>query len=233
MKLPKLIFLAGLLAAPMAARGSFIAPNLPAGSQYELAFVTRDIRDATTPYIADYNTFVTSEAAQDANLPQGISWHAIASAAGDIHGVGIADANANAPFTSSIPVYNTHGQLVANATAPLYGATGVLINPIDYDQFGNVFSTGVWTGSNIDGTADAPLGGESLYGSPDTGASGNINSSWIHGGSDGQGDPREFYALSSPITVTAPEPSTIALLTTGFLAGILAFREKRARTISP
>jgi len=84
---------------------------------------------------------------------------------GDINtGLGMADANVNAPFTSTIPVYNTAGQLVANASTPLYGTTGPLINPIDYDQYGNALAAPVWTGSNTDGTTDKPLGGQSFYG---------------------------------------------------------------------
>ena len=210
-----------VLASVLLALGAFptladvIPPNLPAGSEYELAFVTRNARNATSVYIADYNSFVTQEAAQNSGLPQGVTWHAIASTAGDLNtGLGQADANQNAPFTPSIPVYNTAGQLVANATAPLYG--GALIDPIDYDQFGNFFMTGVWTGSNTDGTTDFPLGGQSSYGWPDTGYSTNTNSQWIHNGRDSQGGGAEFYALSSPITVV-PEPGTLALLAAGAL----------------
>jgi hypothetical protein len=138
-KLHTLIFGCPLLAlaVPLLAYADFVLPNLPTGSKYELAFVTRD---ATSPYIADYNSFVAQEAGQNTNLPKGITWDAIASTVGDINtGLGMADADANAPFTSTIPVYNTAGQLVANATTPLYNATGTLINPIEYDQFGNAF----------------------------------------------------------------------------------------------
>lgn len=159
MKLHRLVVAFFLLAfaIPLLAYAGFIPPNLPAGSEYELAFVTRDTRNATSWNIADYNSFVTTEAAQNSNLPSGVTWHAIASTIGNIdNGLGQADANQNAPFTPSIPVYNTVGQLVADAATPLYSAAGILINPIDCDQFGNAFATGVWTGSNIDGTADRP-----------------------------------------------------------------------------
>ena len=215
------------LALPLLADGDVIFPNLPAGAEYELAFVTRDGRNATSPYIADYNSFVTQEAAQNAGLPQGITWNAIASAAGDIHGIGMADADQNATFNPAIPVYNTAGQLVANAATPLYGSTGTLINPIDYDQFGNILATGVWTGSNTDGTSDAPLGGQSSYGWPNTGYSTNTNSIWIHGTFDSQGGGHEFYALSSPITVV-PEPTTLVLLAAGVVAAA-AYARRRSK----
>ena len=107
-KLQNLIFVAGLfaLAVPLSAYADFIAPNLPAGSKYEIAFVTSGGTTATDPYEADYDAFVTQQAAQNPNLPQA-TWHAIASTYenGDVQ-----QARQNAPFTSSIPVYNTQGQ---------------------------------------------------------------------------------------------------------------------------
>jgi len=221
--------------APLPTLGNIILPNLPAGSEYELVFVTRGARDATTPYIADYNSFVIAQALQNPNLPQGITWNAIASAAGDIHGFGMMDACQNAPFSASIPVYNTAGQLVANAPTPLYNANGTLINAIGYDQFGNAWISVVWTGSNVDGTSDRPLGGQSEYGMPQRGESaykgrdnpGNLDDTWLSGGFDSQIFACPLYALSSPITVTAPEPGTLTLLTAGTIAlGACALRRR-------
>ena len=112
--------------------------GLSAGQQYQLVFVTADGRDATSSNIADYNTFVTNEAALNALLPAA-TWHDVGSTAS-------VDANVNAP-SGGLPVYNTAGQLVATAGTGLYTAT--LVNPILYDQFGNAepANTAVWTGS--------------------------------------------------------------------------------------
>src|SRR5208283_5438080 len=105
------------LAAPLSAFGGFIPPNLPAGSKYEIAFVTTGGTTATDPYEADYSAFVTAQAQENPNLPQGVTWHAIAST---FENFNPQTTGQNAPFTSSIPVYNTAGQLVANASTPLY-----------------------------------------------------------------------------------------------------------------
>ena len=212
MKLHPLILACSLIAiAPLPALAGFIPPsNLPAGSQYEVIFVTSAGTPATDPYIGDYNAFVTAQAAQDPSLPQGVTWRAIASTIGDINtGLGQAQANENAPFTPSIPVYNTAGQLVADAAVPLYG--GSLIDPITYDQYGTAGINVAWTGSNIDGTADHPLGGEQYYGAPDIGASTITTGQWIHDGINPEATAFSLYALSSPITVV-PEPGTLALL---------------------
>ena len=210
MKLQNLIFVAALvaLAVPLSAYGDFIPPNLPAGSKYEIAFVTSGGTTATDPYEADYNAFVTAQAGENPNLPQGVTWHAIASTFenGDVQ-----QAIQNAPFTSSIPVYNTEGQLVANAATPLYSESGAILNPIGYDQFGNAKNTYVWTGSGGDGTFDNPLGNGIVYGPPDLGYSALSSYGWLGQASYANATSvYPLYALSSPITV--PEPGTVALL---------------------
>lgn len=220
-----LIFALLALAVPLPANAGFIPPsNLPAGSEYELVFVTSSGTNADSPYVADYNAFVTAQAEENPNLPQGITWNAIASTSGDVHGLGQAQANENAPFTSSIPVYNTAGQLIADAATPLYG--GSLIDPILYNQYGNEFSTPVWTGSNADGTPDHPLGGQNQFGGPDFGESTFSTGGWIHGSIDTQATAWPLYALSSPITVV-PEPGTFTLLAVGAAAiGTFALRRR-------
>ena len=209
------------------AYADFIPPNLPAGSQYEIAFVTSGGTTATDTSTADYNAFVTQQAQQNPNLPQGVTWNAIATTLGtDFEEP---DARQNAPFTSSIPVYNTQGQLVADAATPLYSVSGVILNPIEYDQFGNVQNTYVWTGSDYDGTPDDPLGGQQYgLGEPDLGCS-SYQFAWL-GSSAGFANSTTVYplfALSSPITV--PEPSTVVLLVTGLLAGVVCLRRRAVK----
>ena len=206
-----MIFVAALfaLAAPLAAYGDWIPPDLPAGAKYEIAFVTSGGTTATDPYEADYNAFVTAQARQNPNLPQGVTWHAIASTFenGDVQA-----AYQNAPYypydpSVTYPVYNTQGQLVANAlpvynaqgqiiasiATPLYSPSGSILNPIGYDQFGNAQNTLVWTGSEFDGTYDNPLGNGIVYGAPDIGYSGTT-SDWL-----------SWSPNASPTNVSSPK----------------------------
>jgi len=69
-------------AAPLTASADFIPRTSRPVRSTNWFFVTRDTRDATSPYVADYNSFVTQEAGQNINLPKGVSWDAIASNGG-------------------------------------------------------------------------------------------------------------------------------------------------------
>ena len=71
--------------------------GLNPGDQYEIAFVTADTMTATSGDIDDYNTFVSTEANQDATLGSlGATWHAIAG-----------NPYVNAPAPYEMPIYNT------------------------------------------------------------------------------------------------------------------------------
>ena len=82
--------------------------GLAPGMQYQLIFVTRDGRDATSSNIADYNAFVTAQAALNPLLPL-TTWHAVASTVA-------VNAATNAP-SLGLPVYNTGGEEVAAGNA--------------------------------------------------------------------------------------------------------------------
>ena len=143
--------------------GIILPSGLAPGSQYEIAFITSGGINATSSSITTYNTFATNQAAQDAQLPSGLSWHAIVSTAS----VG---ANANAPSVGSIPVYDTQGHLLTNPGQSLYqfsNATPGLFG-IEYDQNGNLVQNNanisgtpepvIWTGSTDAGTIANALG---------------------------------------------------------------------------
>jgi hypothetical protein len=202
----------GLLAAIAALSATqlvaaIISPSLPAGSQYQLIFVTSGGRDAKSTDIDDYNTFVTGEAALSPGLPLGATWRAVGSTA-DI------EAKVNAPWISGLPVYNTHGDLVATSTNGLY--FGSLSAPVGYDQFGDLpHILRVWTGSTEfgDGFATRELG----TGGPIIGRPTNTDSRWLNLTGDNPNAKYPLYGLSDAITVV-PEPATIVPMALAVLA---------------
>jgi hypothetical protein len=128
-----------------------VLPNLPAGSKYQIAFVTAGTIGGQSKNIADYNAFVVNEASAGWQLPQA-NWKAWVSTA-------TANAKDNAPFYLDVPIYNTRGQLVAaNSREFLYPTRTV---PVAYDQFGLLQNRNVYTGSSYSGIS---AGGEGSMG---------------------------------------------------------------------
>ncbi len=207
-----------LLLLANTASAAFIPPNLPPGSQYQLIFVTADTRDATSSDIADYNAFVTQQAAMNPLLPAA-TWAVVGS-------TGTVNAAANA-VSFGLEVYTTAGTKVADGF--LY--SGFLVAPVDFDQFAGPVFANPWTGSLADGSAAAfPLGSETPY----FGDTSSTTPPWLS--SDFEPPARlefPFYALSSPITVTAPEPSSIALFAVGLIAlGFHGGRRERRKCVA-
>lgn len=192
---------------------AIVLPNLPAGTQYQLIFVTAGMRDATSSSIADYNAFVASQAALNPTLPS-TTWHAVGSTA-------TVNAKDNAP-SIGLPVYNTRGELVASPATGLYTTT--LLNPISFDQYGNSngleglddganVASQVWTGSTAAGTkaAGAYLGylPVTIFGGRHT-----TNDDWVFLAAQNPTaypQNKSLYALSEPLTAMVPEPASLTV----------------------
>jgi len=198
--------------------------GLPPGTHYQLIFLTYDV--FTTPTdgnIADYNTFVTTEADQNSTLAGlDVQWHAVVSTA-------TTAANVNAP--SSGLVYDTAGDELASPSTTLY--SGTLLYPMDgYDQNGLTDGTledyPLFTGSTqTGGISGYPVGGNPFHTEMGlTGLSGGAE--WLDDGNHNinQTEQDAVYALSAPITVI-PEPTTIGLVAIGLL-GALTIRRRNA-----
>jgi hypothetical protein len=178
-------------------------------------------------------------------LPAGTTWDAIASIftyhTMPYNPYTYVNASDNAPAYADIPIYNTEGQLVASGAGQFYG-TDSLTNPIDYDQNGSLNAEApVWTGSISGGIADtdnAPQ--ESAYGyvvgnySVDNGV---VTDAVLSGTTDlwdpshlDPTDEASLFVLSSPITVSVPEPTTAGLMSLG-LFGVLG-RRRRSKIVT-
>jgi hypothetical protein len=228
--------LACLLSVPAVAHADFVPP--PGVTDYRLIFVTADTTAAVSSNIADYNSFATSEAALNPNLPSTI-WTAVAST----DPVNAVSNIACTPDCSNIPIFLVDGTEVATSSTALFNAATVsLLNGIDEDQFGNSTAGYVWTGSFSDGTAniqtfdgdtfDSTMGNG---GPVEVGFSGATDGRAIDGGGPWfVGDPIDgltgepVYAISN--VISTPEPATVSLLAFGgLMTGLLGRFRRRGK----
>ena len=208
------------------AKADFIAPTgLAPGSQYQVLFVTEDGTNASSTDINVYNAFVRSEAAMSASLPSGVTWNAMVS-------TDAVSALSNAPTYANIPIYNTQGQLLFDQVPPdsTYAFEYPYFSTQDdngfYNQFGGlaVANDGVWTGTGD--VAGYALGDET----PFYGLIALEPNLWLTYTVLGNTDVLPLYALSTPITVGTPEPSSLVLMALGATGLFLPVRRRREPT---
>jgi hypothetical protein len=225
--------LACLLGLPAIARADFVPP--PGVTDYRLIFVTADGIDATSANIADYNSFATSEAALNPNLPS-TTWTAVAST----DQVSAVSNIACTPDCSNIPIFLVDGSEVTTSSTALFNtATVSLLEGISEDQYGNSTGGYVWTGSFSDGTAniqtfdqeifDSTMGNggavEVGFSGPTDGAAIDIGTGWFVGDPTDGLTQEPIYAISG--VISTPEPGTVSLLAFGGLMAGLARRFRR------
>ena len=133
----------------------------------------------------------------------GLTWHAFVSAASTsaTENTGITPG-----ATGTVYFFNTRGDIIATSNDDLLD--GALLQPISFDENGDVKNTKVWTGSNADGTVAA---GDSL-GSPVAiyGNSNDINSAWVDVGIASISLPFSLYGVSSLATIHSPTSSLVS-----------------------
>jgi hypothetical protein len=218
-----------LVLAGGSAQAAFVQPSLPAGAGYRIIFTTSGTTQATSNNIADYNGFVTTQAAMNASLPA-TTWRAIASTASV---AASAQADCAPVSCASLPIFNVNGTKVADSLADFFD--GTILTALRVNQSGGTIPTDlgavkVWTGSTDNGSpATSGMLGASDVRTGDAvrtigGFYMDTRMTWpssflfrLYGISD---------ALSIPTPVPAPGGLAMMLLGLGALGG-LAFRRTR------
>ncbi|MGA2769628.1 MAG: PEP-CTERM sorting domain-containing protein [Bryobacteraceae bacterium] len=191
--------------------------NLNPGDIYRLVFFTSTLTDATSTDINYYNNFVTLVAdTVPALVDLGATWTVIGSTA-------TVDAKTNIGDTAS-GIYTLDGTEVAAGTAELFSPeTSPLLSPIEIDQNGHMRADYVFTGGRSGISDGAPLGGAYTL----VGATWATSSAWIEYSAMPASNRYSLYAISSELTVTVPEPTTIGLTALAGAILLLARRRKR------
>jgi hypothetical protein len=208
------VFLAAVSSSAVAA---IILPDLPAGTPYQLVFVTRgEVTAFTHASASAANSMVQAQANQNPDLPL-TTWKAVASFGGN--------ASLNAPVFDGVPIYNLAGQLVATGSA-FYSSSHLA--SIAYDQYGAYAYADPWTGMNPDGSPRDPV--SAIAPAVTFGYSASLTGAWAYGSTTYNNmEQKSFYGLSGQLEAV-PEPSTYALALAGLLCG--GWQMRRRRTLS-
>ncbi len=201
-------------------------PNLPEGSLYRLAFVTNGASSAVSSVIADYNTFVTTQANQNATLlGLNTTWLAI----GSTSTVEARDnTNTNPSVSAGLPIYRLDGSIIANDNADLWD--GSIFNSVSLNQNGAAMTGAVWTGTGTNGAGLNPF----QLGLSDTqyGILTATNTQWVSFGSDLSDGALRVYAISGVLVVppSIPEPGSIFMVGAGTFFGVFSRRHRKTQT---
>ena len=208
--------------------------GLSYGETFRFVFITDATTVATSSSIAHYNSFVDAQAGGATYDGSVVNWVAIGStrSTSAINNVG----------QSQTPVYLANGKLVTTSTTSTGLWSGSLLNPINEDLSGmgvHTGSTGVWTGTNTNGSASAdPLG--DFFGVT-IGVSTVTDEYWVNNGTwpiDSSSGVFHMFGISQVLTAV-PEPSTLVLGGTAAI-GVSAFvwshsrrQRRRLRPLGP
>jgi hypothetical protein len=230
MNLRLCVVAAVIVASAAHANVTYGPPGLAAGDTYQLIFVTDDTILGNDSNIADYNSFVTTEANTVPGLAAlNTTWTALLSTANVnvLANTGLSSSDTTTLF------YNTQGQLIA--TGVVNGDSGLFDDGDGFNAHGAAIfdpngispaQTEAWTG--LQGGSDTAdffaVGDRSAV----AGSSTTVTNAWASDDafSTGTGTAFAVYAISGILTVSsAPEPST--LLTGGLSMALLLFAFRR------
>lgn len=237
-----LAIVVGVAATPAVSWASvFTAPTgLAAGSSYRLMFISADQTSGKSTSISQYNSFVTSEAQQNALLPT-TTWSAIVSTGKKTAIANTDGGSITAAAYTSDPIYMVDGTEVVASLENFFAANGVLtgsnfqtslmIHILNADQNGSPFNGGyIWSGSNTDGSKAT----RHAMGSHDPQTwSFFYDGTPMPGFPEGKANDLPVIGISAPILVgtPVPEPASAPLLATAtaMLAALGLRRRSRSR----
>ncbi len=210
--------------------------GLAPGAQFRFLFLTSGTLAATSTDIADYNTFVNSQASGATYEGSVVSWKTVGSTA-------TVNARDNVGgFGGNVPVYLTNGTLLAGDLTTSTSNKGLWSSTLFTDPIIGIDGNGVTTrfahtGSNADGTGytNAQLGAASFvrYGDPTF----NVGTFGWYFSINGMptDNAANFYGVSSELTVPNAVPEidpagmgSVLALITGAL-GLLERRRLKAK----
>ncbi len=196
--------------------------GLTPGESFRFVFVTDGTTDATSTNIADYNTFVNTQAGGATYNGSLVSWDAIGSTAS-------VNAIDNIGQQAIAGVFLANGVEVTTTTTTTGLWSGILLAPINQDLSGSTITSLVWTGTTATGSGQGPTTLGTL--SPFQGTTEADDINWVQHLLNDPPIKAPLYAISQVLVVpqsAVPEPSTLVLASMSLTAG-LAFTWSRSR----
>jgi hypothetical protein len=185
--------------------------GLAAGTRFRFLIVTSSSRDATSTDVADYNSFVDTNAGGATYNGSVVSWKAIASTS-------TVDARDNVGgYGDNVAVYLVDGTKIANNMTT--GSGGLWSGNLLASPYRTISSlivyTATFTGSNADGTKSGFVLGSD---DPTAGSSPDTSGAWLSNNRWPKSNTLRLYGVSQELTVI-PAPGAIAVLGIAGLAG--------------
>lgn len=185
------------VAAQINSPAALVPGSLTPGDDFYVIFITSGTRDASSTNIADYNTFVNTQADLSGVFSTddpSITWEALGATSGND--------NCTAWYANAaVPVFLVNGTKVADNLADL--SDGSIDAAINVTQAGATLNTSVFTGCRNDYAAHPTFvlgnAGGSIFGT-----SSDTTTVWIDNVPAAIASNFSFYAISPLLRVPAP-----------------------------